>query len=215
MLVLHTYWRSSAAYRARIALNLKGLAYEPRFVNLVRGGGEQHGASYRALNPQGRVPTLEHDGQVITQSLAIIEYLQELFPQPSLLPSDAVGRARVRALALIIAADVQPLQNTSVTTYLKDVARLDKDALAAWLREWITRGLTALEARLAREPQTGRFCHGDAPTIADCCLVPQVYSSRRFGVDPDAYPTITRIARECADLPAFVAAAPEQQADRE
>jgi maleylacetoacetate isomerase len=215
MLTLYTYWRSSAAYRARIALQVKGLDYTPRFVHLLRDGGEQFGPEYRALNPQSRVPTLVHDNVTITQSLAIIEYLEERFPQPALLPRDAHGRARVRSLAQIFVSDVQPLQNTSVTRYLRGTLQLDDDQVSAWLREWIGRGLDAFEQRLAASRDTGRFCHGDSPTIADCCLVPQCYASRRFGVDPKGYPTIARIEAACVALDAFARAAPERQPDAE
>ena len=215
MLTLYTYWRSSAAYRARIALNLKNLEYEPRFVHLLRDGGEQFSPEYRALNPQSRVPTLVDDGVAITQSLAIIEYLDERFPQPSLMPADPAGRARVRGLAHIIASDVQPLQNTSVARYLRGTLGVNDEQMAAWLREWIGRGLQALEERLAREPQTGAFCHGSEPTIADCCLVPQCYAARRFGVDPVEFPTIARIDATCSAVPAFGRAAPERQPDAE
>jgi maleylacetoacetate isomerase len=213
---LHSYWRSSASFRVRIGLNLKGLAYEYVPVHLMRGGGEQFGAAYRALNPQARVPTLEVDGQVLTQSMAILEWLDEAYPQPpQLLPADAFGRARVRSLAQLIVADIQPLQNTSVVRYLKEKhAFSDKDN-ADWLKEWIGRGLTALEARLAAERQTGRYCHGDAPTLADACLVPQCYASRRFGVDPEIYPTIYAIERACLALPAFRDAGPDSQPDRD
>jgi maleylacetoacetate isomerase len=216
VLRLHSYWRSSASYRVRIGLNLKGLVYEYVPVHLMRGGGEQFGAAYRALNPQARVPTLEVDGQVLTQSMAILEWLDDAYPQrPRLLPADAFGRARVRSLAQLIVADIQPLQNTSVVRYLKDKhAFSDKDN-ANWLKEWIGRGLAALEARLAAEPQTGRYCHGDAPTIADACLVPQCYASRRFGVDPEAFPTIFAIERACLELPAFRDAGPDSQPDRD
>jgi maleylacetoacetate isomerase len=215
MLELYTYWRSSAAFRARIALGLKGVPYQPRFVHLVKGGGEQHSAAYRAVNPQGRVPVLVHGGVVIVQSMAILEYLDEVFPAPALLPQEPAGRARVRSIAQIIVSDVQPLQNTSVTQYLDDVLQVGAAAKSAWLKEWITRGMSAVEALLANNSNTGRFCHGDAPTLADCCLYPQVYSSRRFGVDPAQFPQISRIASACDALPAFVAASPEQQPDRE
>jgi maleylacetoacetate isomerase len=215
MLTLHTYWRSSASYRVRIALQLKGLEYASKPVHLIRDGGEQHGQAYRALNPQGRVPTLEHDGKFITQSLAIIEYLEELHPRPALLPADALGRARVRSLAQIISSDMQPLQNTSVVQYLREVLKLGDAEVSAWLREWIGRGMSALETRLAREEQTGRYSHGDAPTMADCCLVPQCYAARRFGVDPTQFPTIARIEAECVKLAAFQLAAPEAQPDAE
>jgi maleylacetoacetate isomerase len=215
MVILYTYWRSSAAFRARIALNLKGIRYEPKFVHLMRGGGEQHSAEYRAVNPQGRVPVLVHEGRTIVQSMAILEYLEETFPQPALLPADPAARARVRSIAQIIVSDVQPLQNTSVTQYLADVLRLDEAARAAWLKEWITRGMAAVEQLLAESAATGRFCHGDAPTLADCCLFPQVYSSRRFGVDPAQFPRVSRIAAECQSIQAFVEASPESQPDRE
>ncbi len=215
MVTLYTYWRSSAAFRARIALNVKGVAYTPQFVHLLREGGEQHTPAYRAVNPQGRVPTLVHNGNVIVQSMAILEYLEEVFPEPPLLPRDAAGRARVRSIAQIIVSDVQPLQNTSVTQYLHDVLRLDAAARTAWLKEWITRGMSAVEKLLAESPATGRFCHGDTPTLADCCVFPQVYSARRFGVDPAQFATISRIAAACDQVPAFTAALPEAQPDRE
>jgi maleylacetoacetate isomerase len=215
MVTLYTYWRSSAAYRARIALNLKGLDYTPKFVHLLRNGGEQFGPEYRAINPQSRVPTLIHDGVTITQSLAIIEYLEERFPGPALLPGDPLGRARVRSLAQIIVSDMQPLQNTSVTRYLRATLGLDDARVAAWLREWIGRGLDALEQSLATGSDTGTFCHGDTPTLADCCLVPQCYASRRFGVDPGGYPTIARIETAANTLEAFARAAPERQPDAE
>ncbi|MGB8328002.1 MAG: maleylacetoacetate isomerase [Steroidobacteraceae bacterium] len=215
MLTLYTYWRSSAAYRVRIALNLKGLDYETRPVHLMRAGGEQHADAYRAVNPQARVPTLVHDGRIVTQSLAILEYLDEIFPAAPLLPTDAAGRARVRSLAHIIASDVQPLQNVSVTQYLQRVCGLDDAQLRAWYLEWITRGLTAIEVRLAGESATGRYSHGIRPTLADCCLVPQCYSSRRFGVDVAQFPTVARIEQACNEIEAFRAAAPENQPDRE
>jgi maleylacetoacetate isomerase len=212
---LYTYWRSSAAYRARIALNLKNLAYEPRFVHLLRGGGEQFQPEYRAVNAESRVPTLVHDGLVLTQSAAILEYLEERFPQPPLLPPDPAGRARVRSLAMVIVSDMQPLQNTSVTTCLRTRLGLPDDAVKDWLRHWITRGLDVLEQRLAHDPATGTFCHGDTPTFADCCLVPQCYASRRFGVDTSGYATVHRIEAAAVALDAFRRAAPEQQPDAE
>lgn len=215
MLTLHTYYRSSAAYRVRIALALKGLAWAPSHVHLVRGGGEQHGEAYRRLNPQGRVPLLVDGDLTLSQSLAIIEYLDETHPAPALLPSDVAGRARVRSLAQLIACDIQPLQNISVTRYLSRQLALDDEAVRAWQIHWISVGLAALEERLSADNATGRFMHGDAPTLADCCLIPQCYASRRFGVDPAAYPTLAAIERRCLDLPAFRAAAPEQQSDAE
>jgi maleylacetoacetate isomerase len=215
MLTLHTYWRSSAAYRVRIALALKNLPWTPTSVHLVRGGGEQHGDAYRRLNPQGRVPLLVDGDVMLSQSLAIIEYLDETHPAPPLLPADAPGRARVRSLAQLLACDIQPLQNISVTRYLSRQLALDDDAIRAWQIHWISVGLAALESRLASEPATGRFMHGDSPTLADCCLIPQCYASRRFGVDPAAYPTLAAVERRCLELPAFQAAAPERQADAE
>lgn len=214
MIRLYSYWRSSAAYRVRIGLALKGLPYEYVPVHLLREGGEQFSAAFRGLNPQSRVPALALDGQLLTQSLAILEYLDETQPQPApLLPAEPLARARIRSLALLIAADIQPLQNTSVARYLKERHAFTDADLADWLREWIGRGLGALEARLAAERETGQFCHGDTPTLADLCLVPQCYASRRFGVDPAQYPHIAAIEQACVALPAFQRAAPEMQPD--
>jgi maleylacetoacetate isomerase len=210
---LYTYWRSSSAYRVRIALNLKGLDWESVPVHLVRDGGEQHRPEYRAVNPHGLVPALEDGELTLTESLAIIEYLEETRPEPALLPGDAAGRARVRSLALLLACGIQPLNNLGVLRYLGEAAGLDQDGRDRWYRHWVSVGFDALEARLAREPATGRFCHGDTPGLADCCLVPQVYNARRYGCDLGPYPTIARIDAECAKLEAFSAAAPEQQPD--
>lgn len=215
MIRLYSFWRSSASYRVRIALALKAVQYEYRAINLKGGAGDQYGDAYRAVNPEARVPTLEVDGQRLTQSMAILEWLEETYPSPALLPRDAVGRARVRSLAQLIVADIQPLQNVAVTRYLRDVLKQGDAAIAAWYAQWIGRGLAALEERLAGEPGTGRFCHGDTPTLADVCLVPQAASSRRFGVDTAPFPTITRIEQECNALPAFATAAPERQPDAE
>jgi maleylacetoacetate isomerase len=208
---LWSYWRSSASYRVRIALNLKGLPYETLPVHLVRGGGEQHQPAYLAVNPQARVPALDAGGGVVTQSLAIIEYLEEAHPRPALLPADPVARARVRSLALTIACDIQPLQNIAVTQYLKTMLRADDAAITAWLHEWIGRGLAAVEALLARDPESGRFCQGDSPSLADACLVPQCYAARRVGLDLGPYPTVARIDDACRELEAFRRAAPEAQ----
>jgi maleylacetoacetate isomerase len=211
---LHGYWRSSAAYRVRLALAWKGLPYDYLPVNLARDGGEQFAADYVRLNPQSRVPTLEVDGAVLTQSMAILEWLEEEFPAaPRLLPDAPLARARVRSLAQLVVADIQPLQNTAVTRYLRERQQWPDEAVAAWLREWIGRGLRALEQRLAGEPATGRFCHGDAPTLADVCLVPQCYASRRFGVDVAAFPRIAAIEAACAELEPFRRALPELQPD--
>ena len=211
---LYSYWRSSAAYRVRIALALKGIAYDCIPVHLIRGGGEQHSPDYKRLNPGGRVPTLETDGHAIHQSMAILEWLEETQPRTPLLPSDPLGRARVRGIAQLIVSDIQPLQNISVTNYLRDEAHWGSEQTAAWLRHWIGRGMAAVE-RALDDPATGRFCHGDSPTIADLCLVPQCYASRRFGVDVAAYPRIAAIEQRCLALPAFLAAAPEAQPDAE
>lgn len=212
-LELYSYWRSSAAYRVRIALNLKALPYAYHGVDLVHGGGDQFKPEYKAINPQSRVPTLVHDGQRFTQSLAIIEYLEERFHQPALLPKDPEGRARVRMLSQIIACDIQPMQNTSTTRYLKETLKLDDTAVSAWLGEWIRRGLDAFNAHIEHDKVPGRFCHGDTPTMADCCLVPQMYAAERFGVDPTQYPRLALIWENCNQLPAFAAAHPSKQID--
>jgi maleylacetoacetate isomerase len=212
-LKLYNFWRSSASYRVRIALNLKSLPYAYHGVHLTKDGGEQFGAKFKAINPQSRVPTLVHDGQRFWQSLAIIEYLDETFPGNKLIPHDPVDRARVRMLSQIIASDIQPLQNTSVTRYLKEVLKLDDDAINAWLREWITRGLDAYQAHLEHDHLSGKFSHGDTPTMADCCLVPQMYAAQRFGVEPASYPRLALIWENCNHLPAFAAAHPSKQID--
>jgi maleylacetoacetate isomerase len=212
-LELFTFWRSSASYRVRIALNLKSLPYVPHAVNLTKDGGEQFAASYRAVNPQSRVPTLVHDGQRFAQSLAIIEYLDEVFPGTRLMPKDPIDRARVRMLSQIVACDIQPLQNTSTTKYLKEKLNLDDATIADWLREWITRGLDAFTAQLERDHLSGKFCHGDTPTMADCCLVPQMYAADRFGVPATRYPRLALITENCNALAAFQHAHPSKQTD--
>lgn len=215
-LILHTYWRSSAAYRVRIGLALKGLAWQARPVHLVRDGGQQHAPRYAALNPQRLVPALEHGDTVLTQSLAILEYLDEAFPAtPPLLPDDPAGRARVRSLAQLVACDVHPLNNLRVMQYLERSLGVEAEARTAWMLHWMAEGLDALEARLAGAPETGRFCHGDTPGLADCCLVPQLYNARRFGLDLAPWPTLCRIEATCLALPAFAAATPAAQADAE
>lgn len=212
MTTLYGYFRSSAAYRVRIALNLKGLAFDQTIVNLVKG--EQREETNLARHPQGLVPTLEtDDGVRLTQSLAICEYLDEQHPEPPLLPADAEGRARVRALAQLVACEIHPLNNLKVLKYLVHELKIDDDAKLAWYRHWIAEGFTALEARLANEAGTGQFCHGDSPTLADICLVPQVFNAERFECDLSAYPTIQRITDNCRALPAFRQAAPEAQPD--
>ncbi len=210
---LYTYFRSSAAYRARIALALKGLRPEMIPVHLVRDGGEQNHVEYLALNHQGLVPALDDDGVLITQSLAICEYLDEIQPAPPLLPTAASQRARVRALALAIACEIHPLNNLRVLNYLTGTLGLTEAQKLAWYHHWIRLGFAALEAQLATESATGIFCHGDAPTLADIFLVPQVANARRFDLDLSAFPTLLRIDARCRELPTFIAAAPQNQAD--
>jgi maleylacetoacetate isomerase len=209
---LYGYWRSSAAWRVRIALNLKDLPWVSVPVHLVRNGGEQRMPEFLGLNPQGLVPALEIDGHILTQSLAIIEYLEETRPGRPLLPADPADRARVRSLAQLVAADIHPLNNLRVMQQLGSLG-LDEPARDAWYCHWVTEGLNALEKRLAAERGTGRFCHGDAPGLADCCLVPQLYNARRYRCDLSAYPTIRRIEAACVELDAFSRAAADAQPD--
>lgn len=211
---LYSYWRSSAAWRVRIGLRLKGLecAIEP--VHLLRDGGEQHAPAYAALNPQQLVPLLLHGHRAVRQSLAILEYLEETWPgTPPLLPATARERARVRGLAQLVACDVHPLNNLRVLQYLEREWGVPQDGRETWVRHWIGEGLGAFEAMVAADPATGRFCHGDAPGLADCCLVPQLYNARRFGMDVAQWPTLARIERDCQALPAFAGTAPEAQPD--
>jgi maleylacetoacetate isomerase/maleylpyruvate isomerase len=210
---LHTYFRSSAAYRVRIALNLKGIAYEAAYVHLAKD--EHRQPAYGALNPQALVPALEVGGQPLTQSLAIIEYLDETRPQPPLLPKDAPGRARVRSLSLLIACEIHPLNNRRVLQHLKSALGQSEEQVNAWYRYWVADGLAKLEAQLARSPGTGRYCHGDAPTMADCCLVPQIFNAQRYQCDTTRYPEAMRIYAECMKLDAFERARPERQPDAE
>lgn len=211
MMRLYGYYRSSAAYRARIAVNLKGLDVEHVSVHLVRDGGEQHKKDYLDLNPQGLVPLLIHDGQPISQSLAIIEYLDEVFPDPPFLPAGPGDRAQVRAMALAIACDIHPLNNLRVLNRLGDQFDADKDAKRAWYAHWIATGLTALEDMV--KGASGRFCFGDRPGLADICLVPQVYNARRYDCDLDGCPTLVAIDEACRAMPEFADAAPENQPD--
>jgi maleylacetoacetate isomerase len=211
---LYDYFRSSAAYRVRIALNLKGLAPERVFVHLRRGA--QRADDYLAVNPQGLVPALVTDaGDVLTQSLAIIEWLDETHPQPALLPPDAAGRARVRALALAIACDIHPINNLRVLNYLTGTLGASEAQKNGWYRYWCDVGFEALETQLAREKASGAYCHGGSPTLADICLVPQLANARRVELDLSLYPTLLRIEAACTALPAFAAAAPAQQPDAE
>ena len=211
---LYDYFRSSAAYRVRIALNLKGLAPEREFVHLRKGA--QRSDDYLALNPQGLVPALVlDDGQVLTQSLAIVEYVDEIVPAPPLLPRDPAERARVRGLALAIACDIHPLNNLRVLRYLLHTVGVEEAQKDAWYKYWIDVGLEALETAVSRDPATGRFCHGDSPTLADVCLVPQLANARRVDMDLSPYPTLVRIDAECQKHPAFADAAPSRQPDFE
>jgi len=212
---LHTYWRSSAAYRVRIALALKGLPYESVPRHLLRHGGEQRSPEYLALNPQGLVPALEHDGHVVTQSLAICEYLEEVHPQPPLLPADPRGRAAVRAMALAVACDIHPLNNLSVLQYLRGELGQGDESVTRWISHWIDRGFAALEQLIACHSDNGRYCFGDSVTLADVFLVPQVANSRRVQLDLAPYPRLAAVARHLESLPAFAAARPETQPDAE
>jgi len=210
---LYGYFRSSAAYRVRIALNLKGLSYDQTFIHLRKG--DQHSATYLQVNRQGLVPALVDDGQVLGQSMAICEYLEETHPTPALLPRDPAGRARVRAICLAVACEIHPLNNLRVLSYLGEGLGQDQAARDRWYKHWIAEGFGGLEAMLADSSATGKFCHGDAPSLADCFLVPQVVNARRFNCDLSPYPIIQRIAAACDTLKAFQDAAPQNQPDRE
>jgi len=211
----HGYFRSSASYRLRIALALKNIPHEQASVHLSRGGGEQFAPAFRKLNPQMLVPVVEDDGQVLTQSLAILEYLDEKWPTPPILPKTPAERARVRALALVMACEMHPLNNLRVLNYLTKDLGLSEEAKLTWYRHWIALGFQALEGMLADHPETGRFCHGDTPTIADICLVPQVFNAKRFDCPMQGYPTVMRIYEGCEKLPAFAGAHPSRQPDAE
>ena len=212
---LYNYFRSSASFRVRIALALKGLDYEYASVHLLQGGGQQFAAEFRAMNPAALVPVLDDDGTVLTQSLAIIEYLDETRPLPPLLPKDAAGRARVRALALAIACEIHPLNNLRVLAYLSQTLGVSDEQKNAWYRHWVETGLAAVEAMLASDPRTGACCHGDSPTLADICLVPQIFNAQRFKARLDHVPTVMRIHEHCLGLPAFARSVPALQPDAE
>jgi len=212
-LKLYGYFRSSAAFRVRIALNLKKLDYENAAIHLRRN--DQTTPDYLAVNPQGLVPTLDDDGRTLIQSLAIIEYLEEAYPDPPLLPGHPADRARVRALAEIVACDIHPINNLRVLRYLTHSLGHDETAIATWYNHWIDAGFQAFERLLVGDPRTGAFCHGDRPGIADIALVPQVVNAERYRLDLVPYPTIARIHQSCMALEAFAAAHPDRQPDRE
>ncbi len=206
-LTLHGYFRSSAAWRVRIALALKGLSWQSVAVNLV--AGEQHDPRYRSLNPQSRVPTLVCDGAVLTQSPAILEYLEERFPDPPLLPSDARERARIRAVCAVIGCDIHPLNNLAVLRWLEAECGVDEPGRKRWYAHWIDEGFRAIETMLAPAP----FSFADKPCLADCYLAPQIFNARRFAVPLDDFPRIRAVADACAGHPAFASTAPENQPD--
>lgn len=214
---LYSYFRSSASYRVRIALNLKGLPYEVIPIHLLRNGGEQLTPEYRQLNPDGLVPTLieEQSSAVLTQSLAIIEYLEETHPQIPLLPQDALDRAYVRGIAMSIACDIHPLNNLRVLRYLVRQLNVSEDDKNAWYRHWCEQGLAALETMLAKDKRVGDFCYGNTPSLADCCLIPQIANAQRLNCDLSRMPTLNRINAACLARDAFVQAAPSQQPDAE
>jgi maleylacetoacetate isomerase len=209
-IALYTYFRSSAAYRVRIALNLKGLSYHSLPIHLVRG--EQLAGPYSAINPAHLVPALDIGGEVLTQSIAIIEYLDEAYPEPRLLPVYAIERARVRALALTVACEIHPVNNLRVLNRLKDEG-ISESERTRWYRHWVRLGFETLESLLVNSKFTGRYCHGDIPGLADCCLVPQVFNARRFECDLLAFPRIVGIYQACMELESFQRAAPEVQPD--
>ena len=208
---LYTFWRSSAAYRARIALNMKGLAYESASKKL--GAGEQNAPDYRAINPQALVPALEDGGQLYAQSLALIEYLDETHPEPPLLPKDPPGRAHVRSMALAIACDIHPLNNLRVLNYLKGPLAQPQAAVDAWYRHWVAEGFRGLEELAKRHSGDGAHLYGAQVTLADVCLVPQMYNARRFDTDLSPYPTLVAIDASLSKIAAFAAARPEVQPD--
>lgn len=209
---LYTYFRSSAAFRVRIALNLKGISYEPVPIHLTKDGGRQKSAEFRAINPNMRVPALAlSTGEVLTQSVAIIEYLDEVYPDPPLLPVDAIERAQVRAIAQLIACDIHPLNNLVVLNHLKSALKLDQAAADDWYRHWVTAGFAALEPML----RPGPYAFGAHVTLADLCIVPQVFNARRFKVDLAPFPKIAAVDAACGKLAAFDKARPENQPDAE
>lgn len=210
-MILHDFWRSSAAYRVRIALHLKGIAFTQSLHSLPRG--EQRSPEYLRLNPQGLLPAIESGDDVVTQSLAIIEYLDDTHPEPPLLPREPASRATVRAMALSVACDIHPLNNLRVLNYLRGEFGANEEAVTRWIRHWIGTGFDSLEQQVKRTSAAGNFCFGNRATLADACLVPQMYNARRFGCDLAPYPTLVAIDAHCRALPPFAKAAPEAQPD--
>ncbi|MEC3765995.1 MULTISPECIES: maleylacetoacetate isomerase [Cupriavidus] len=215
MLKLYSYFRSSASFRVRIALELKGLSYDYVPVHLLKEGGQQLKPEFRAVNPDGLVPALADGEHVLQQSLAIVEYLDEVHPEPKLLPGTALDRAYVRGLAQEIACEIHPLNNLRVLKYLKHTVGVADEVKDAWYRHWIELGFASLQANLERSGKAGRFCFGDTPTLADLCLVPQVFNAQRFNIDVARYPAIAKIYEACMALPAFQKAEPKSQPDAE
>ncbi|MDK3025600.1 maleylacetoacetate isomerase [Cupriavidus taiwanensis] len=215
MLKLYSYFRSSASFRVRIALELKGLSYDYVPVHLLKEGGQQLKPEFRAVNPDGLVPALADGEHVLQQSLAIVEYLDEVYPEPKLLPGTALDRAYVRGLAQEIACEIHPLNNLRVLKYLKHTVGVTDEVKDAWYRHWIELGFASLQANLERSGKAGRFCFGDTPMLADLCLVPQVFNAQRFHIDVARYPAIASIYDECMALPAFQKAEPKSQPDAE
>lgn len=212
-LTLYTYCKSSAAYRVRIALNLKGLSYHPVYISLVKDGGENYRPEYRNINPQAMVPTLQTGPHTLTQSTAIVEFLEQQFPEPPLLPEDTISRAQARSYAQMVACDIHPLNNLRVLDYLAGHFGADETAKLQWYQHWIYQGFNAIEQKLASSTLTGTYSIGDTPTVADIFLVPQVYNAKRYQCELDAYSHINRINDNCMALEAFNLAAPEQQPD--
>jgi maleylpyruvate isomerase len=212
-MLLYTYFRSSAAFRVRIALNLKGLPYDHAAVSLPKGAHRKD--DYGAINPQQLVPALIDSEQLLTQSLAIIEYLEEKHPEPPLLPKELLERARVRSLSLLIACEIHPLNNLRVLQHLKRGLGQDEDGINKWYRHWVAEGLAKFEADLTRTPGTGKYCHGDTPTLADCCLVPQIFNAKRYECNLSPYPATMRVFDTCMQHEAFDKAQPMKQPDAE
>ncbi len=212
---LHSYFRSSASYRVRIALNLKGLPYELVPVHLLKDGGEQHTESFRALNPDALVPILENEGVALTQSLAIIEYLEETYPTPALLATNAIDRAWQRSVALMIACDIHPINNLRILQYLTNDLHVSEEDKNKWYRHWCEQGLAAIERMLVNDVRVGRYCYGDSPSLADCFLIPQIANAKRLQCNLTDMPTLLRINDACLQLEAFIHASPAQQPDAE